>query len=83
MEIKENIRKIWDIMEERDIASFPRPVHHRIPGFVGSKEAADRLTKHSIFRNARVAKVNPDSPLNTGQITRTTEWENLSYPLHV
>lgn len=31
---KQGIReRIWDYMESRDLADFPRPVHHRIPNF--------------------------------------------------
>ncbi len=63
MDAKDSLRKkIWALMEEENIASFPRPVHHRIPNFVGASEAADRLTQHSIFINANVVKVNPDAP---------------------
>eukprot|EP00957_Ditylum_brightwellii_P001888 145006-Ditylum_brightwellii.AAC.1 len=34
-------KRIWDLMEEKDIARQPRPVHHRIPNFEGAAEAAD------------------------------------------
>lgn len=31
---KQDIREqIWDYMESRNLADFPRPVHHRIPNF--------------------------------------------------
>lgn len=31
---KQDIREqIWDYMEARNLADFPRPVHHRIPNF--------------------------------------------------
>ena len=36
-------KKIWDYMEENDIARQPRPVHHRIPNFDGAELAAARL----------------------------------------
>jgi len=49
-------------MEERNIARFPRPVFNRIPNFEGAEEAARRLQKLQIFQDARVLKVNPDSP---------------------
>jgi len=63
METKVELRKrVWSLMEEKNITSFPRPVYHRIPNFIGSNEAADRLTQHPIFKNARIVKVNPDSP---------------------
>jgi len=61
--LKEEIRrKIWKIMEERNVARFPRPVFNRIPNFEGAEEAAGRLQELQIFQDARVLKVNPDSP---------------------
>jgi len=32
-------KRIWDLMEAKDIARFPRPVHHRIPNFDGAEIA--------------------------------------------
>jgi len=49
-------------MEDRNIAMFPRPVFDRIPNFEGAEEAARRLQELHIFKDARVVKVNPDSP---------------------
>lgn len=38
------IRKsIWDRLENEKIAANPRPVHHRIPNFVGADKAADQV----------------------------------------
>ena len=34
-------KRIWDLMEAEGIAQNPRPVHHRIPNFVGASSAAD------------------------------------------
>lgn len=65
-EEKNRIReKIWRIMEERNIARFPRPVYGRIPNFVGAEEAANRLMKLKFIHEAKVIKVNPDSPQRT------------------
>jgi 5-formyltetrahydrofolate cyclo-ligase len=62
-DVKNRLRKlIWDILEERNIARFPRPVHGRIPNFVGAESAASKLASTDIFRNASTIKVNPDSP---------------------
>lgn len=36
-------KRIWDMMEARNIAQKPRPVHHRIPNFVGASSAADNV----------------------------------------
>ncbi len=62
-DFKKRIREnVWRVMEERGIARFPRPVYGRIPNFVGAEDAAYRLFKTSLWRRARVIKVNPDSP---------------------
>ena len=55
-------KRIWDYMEENDIARFPRPVHHRIPNFVGADLAAKRLIQLPEFQSANIVKVNPDTP---------------------
>jgi 5-formyltetrahydrofolate cyclo-ligase len=55
-------QRIWREVEERDIAGSPRPVHGRIPNFVGAEEAAQRLIATDLFRRAQVVKVNPDAP---------------------
>lgn len=61
--IKKRIReRIWKLMEERNIAKFPRPVFGRIPNFVGSEEAALKLINLKLFKLSEVIKVNPDSP---------------------
>jgi len=54
--------RIWKLMEESGVASFPRPVFGRIPNFVGSDLAAIRLAEAEVFKKARVVKVNPDAP---------------------
>ncbi len=61
--LKEEIReRIWRLMEERNIARFPRPVYGRIPNFVGAEVAASKLLEIREFRESEVVKVNPDSP---------------------
>ncbi|KAI3820034.1 hypothetical protein L1987_13890 [Smallanthus sonchifolius] len=55
-------KRIWDLMEARNIAQFPRPVHHRIPNFVGASAAADKLSRLEVFLEAKCVKVNPDTP---------------------
>lgn len=55
-------KRIWDLMEEKDIAMFPRPVHHRIPNFKGADQAAARLATLPEFQKASYVKVNPDTP---------------------
>ncbi|MCW4026762.1 MAG: 5-formyltetrahydrofolate cyclo-ligase [Candidatus Bathyarchaeota archaeon] len=55
-------RRIWELMEQSGVARFPRPVFGRIPNFEGSEKAARRLSEQSVFRSAKVVKVNPDAP---------------------
>lgn len=62
-EVKSRIRKnIWYLLEKNNIALPPRPVYHRIPNFVGAETAALKLSSLQVFKNARVIKINPDSP---------------------
>ena len=55
-------REVWRLMEESGISRFPKPVEGRIPNFEGSERAAQRLIKQHELQNARIVKVNPDSP---------------------
>lgn len=60
---KRRIRQyIWDLLEERGVASFPLPPHGRIPNFKGAREASLRLAETHVLREAQVVKVNPDAP---------------------
>lgn len=36
-------KRIWDMMEANNFAQNPRPVHHRIPNFVGASLAAEKV----------------------------------------
>jgi hypothetical protein len=55
-------KRIWDMLEDTNLAAAPRPVHHRIPNFVSAEQAALTLAATPAFRAARVVKVNPDTP---------------------
>jgi len=60
---KQQIReRIWRLMEQKDVARFPRPIWGRIPNFEGAERAAERLQALPVFADARVVKVNPDAP---------------------
>ena len=62
-EEKKRIREqVWRLLEERNVAAFPRPVYGRIPNFVGAREAAARITRLAEWRSAHVVKANPDAP---------------------
>lgn len=54
--------RIWQLMEEKNIATFPRPAFHRIPNFVGAEKAADSLRSLLEYKKAAVLFCNPDSP---------------------
>lgn len=58
-------KKVWDELEHRDIATFPRPVYGRIPNFKGANEAANKLVELDVFKKAKTLKVNPDAPQRT------------------
>ncbi|MCO5559336.1 hypothetical protein L7F22_020315 [Adiantum nelumboides] len=55
-------KRIWDLMERENIAAHPRPVHHRIPNFLGATAAASKLASLPAFQVAKCVKVNPDTP---------------------
>merc|ERR1719350_934034 len=55
-------KRIWDYMEENGVAANPRPVHHRIPNFVGSELTARQVEQLPEFKRAKWVKVNPDTP---------------------
>jgi 5-formyltetrahydrofolate cyclo-ligase len=59
---KQEIRQqVWESMTQAGVARFPG-AQGRIPNFQGAEEAALRLAKLRVWRNARVLKCNPDSP---------------------
>ena len=63
MKTKAEIRQlIWDLLEEKNVVTFPRPVHGRIPNFIGANVAAEKLDELPVWRKARVIKSNPDAP---------------------
>jgi len=55
-------RRVWDYMEQHGIARFPRPVHGRIPNFVGAEEAVRVLAGSPEWQKAQVVFCTPDSP---------------------
>jgi len=60
---KEEIRQtIWELLEEQNIVTFPRPVQGRIPNFIGANVTAEKLDELSVWRKARMIKSNPDAP---------------------
>jgi len=58
---KEEIRThIWKLLEEKNITTFPRPCKGRIPNFVGSDEACNRLKDLHEFSSAKCIFSAPD-----------------------
>jgi len=53
---------VWDLLQEKRVACFPFPPHHRIPNFSGAKKAAEALFKEEPWASAENMKVNPDAP---------------------
>ena len=78
---KHEIRmRIWRLMEESNIATFPRPVYNRIPNFKGAEKAASKLRNTNIYREASVIKVNPDSPQRYVRYYALTDGKLLIMP---
>ncbi len=60
---KQRIRKqIWEKMEKYEIATSPRPCYGKIPNFIGSLNAARKITRLEVFRKARIVYSTPDLP---------------------
>ena len=61
---KDEIRKkIWHLLEDENIADFPRPCYGRIPNFKGSRNVSERIKELSEFENARAVFCAPDMVL--------------------
>ncbi len=54
--------RVWRLMEENNIATFPKPVFGRIPNFAGAEKAAQNLRELPEYKSAGVVFCNPDSP---------------------
>jgi 5-formyltetrahydrofolate cyclo-ligase len=60
---KRKIREmVWNILEEKGVARFPKPVYGRIPNFEGAERACERIVNLEEYKRARIVKVSPDSP---------------------
>jgi len=60
---KEDVRmRIWRLMEAKGIATFPKPIFHRIPNFIGAEKAAQKLRELPEYKTAKVVFCTPDSP---------------------
>ena len=63
MDEKQRIReRVWARIDEDPEVRRPPGARGRIPSFVGAELAAERLARSPEWRQARVVKLNPDSP---------------------
>lgn len=63
MKTKDEIRhKVWKQLTDEKNGRFPFPLVNRIPNFKGAEKAAAHIASLSIYKEAKVVKVNPDSP---------------------
>jgi len=62
MRSKDEIRaSIWKALKDRKVARFPGAAG-RIPNFTGAEACAKQLAETRYWKNARILKINPDSP---------------------
>ncbi|ESW23981.1 hypothetical protein PHAVU_004G092300 [Phaseolus vulgaris] len=73
-------KRIWDLMEARNFANNPRPVHHRIPNFVGASVAAQKMRELDVFQVAQCVKINPDSPQKQVRFLTLSDGKKLLTP---
>lgn len=52
--------RIWNKLETEGVARFPLPCYGRIPNFVGSGKAAEKIRSLREWKEAKVVFVNPD-----------------------
>ena len=55
-------KKVWTALARAGAGRFPFPLTGRIPNFEGAEQAAARLARHPVWRQARILKCNPDAP---------------------
>jgi 5-formyltetrahydrofolate cyclo-ligase len=65
---KQAIReKVWKRLDEQNLVSFPKPCYGRIPNFIGSEMACERLLELGEFQIARCVFFAPDYVLKRGR----------------
>uniref|UniRef100_A0A4W6C9G3 Methenyltetrahydrofolate synthase domain-containing protein n=1 Tax=Lates calcarifer TaxID=8187 RepID=A0A4W6C9G3_LATCA len=73
-------QKVWDYIEEKNLANFPRPVHNRIPNFKGAIQACNKLADLQEFKSSQTVKVNPDRPQQQGRFVTLEAQKTLLVP---
>lgn len=56
-------RRIWHLMEEAGVLTFPLETFGRVPNFIGAEQAAELLAQQPEFEQAKVIFVSPDHVL--------------------
>ncbi|XP_026233987.1 methenyltetrahydrofolate synthase domain-containing protein isoform X1 [Anabas testudineus] len=73
-------QKVWDYIEEKNMANFPRPVHNRIPNFKGAFTACARVSELQAFTQTVEVKVDPDKPLEGARLAVLQAQKTLLVP---
>ncbi|KAJ8252554.1 hypothetical protein COCON_G00218660 [Conger conger] len=73
-------QKVWDYMEAKNLANFPRPVHNRIPNFKGAERACAHVSTLEIFHRTNEVKVDPDKPLEGARLEVLQAGKTLLVP---
>lgn len=75
---KQELRQaVWASMEENNLVTFPRPCYGRIPSFIGSRAAAERLKILTEWKEARAIFSAPDSSLHPARCEALREGKIL------
>ncbi|XP_073321140.1 methenyltetrahydrofolate synthase domain-containing protein isoform X2 [Pagrus major] len=73
-------QKVWDYIEEKNLANFPRPVHNRIPNFKGAFTACAKVSELQVFTHTAEVKVDPDKPLEGARLAVLQAQKTLLVP---
>uniref|UniRef100_A0A3B5M1E5 Methenyltetrahydrofolate synthase domain-containing protein n=1 Tax=Xiphophorus couchianus TaxID=32473 RepID=A0A3B5M1E5_9TELE len=73
-------QRVWDYIEEKNLANFPRPVHNRIPNFKGAFGACSKVAELQTFAQTAEVKVDPDKPLEGARFAVLQAQKTLLVP---
>ncbi|XP_008303877.1 methenyltetrahydrofolate synthase domain-containing protein [Stegastes partitus] len=73
-------QKVWDYIEDKNLANFPRPVHNRIPNFKGAFGACAKVSDLPAFTQTAEVKVDPDKPLESARLAVLQARKTLLVP---
>ncbi|XP_068586291.1 methenyltetrahydrofolate synthase domain-containing protein isoform X1 [Cebidichthys violaceus] len=73
-------QKVWDYIEDNNLANFPRPVHNRIPNFKGAFTACTKVSELQVFTQSTEVKVDPDKPLEGARLAVLQAEKTLLVP---